>query len=638
LNYFQEEKKMQGVWVLVVLIIINILFPGRLARAEEGEEKGSAIFTVRHVLNDDDREQIVAYAGHPSRARSFTLLFAVPKSTGIRMNGYNATDIDLPGQFAALYLNPNDPLSMPYTNMMTSTDESSSSVINLPEIQLKTHNTLISFSLNITSMLMDLPVQGSLTQGALYVGPGSSIYSRWRYADYTRRHFTLSQTRTVRKNEKQLQCETFDQHNRCVLSVAPGSVVRVYSDGRNEAILEITRVVLDFTSSASAMPPQLYGALRKSQETTEFTVNNVMEYGWNGHLFATYKDVSSGGGSSMGMYGGATDDRGIALTTTPKFVVTENTDSLVLGRHTLTQLFRTWTYDSSTASFTVVFNDQELSEVIRATLALTSLLQALLLANYVMSPFNLSIRNVMLTPVPQRRTIFETSTSIVIREAMALILATIQAIVGLLYVGDGFGVDYDLAYWLYTFDAVALGIILWQFVMWIFFVALTWKRTDLTRGRLVTDTYRHALHASAVGLGIMVAYTPSGVISMIPLLTSNLIGIGLVIPCLFYNVVMVIMFAAFELADWSDRYFRWTLLSALFSLGILGVISYMWAAYIMIPVIGAWNIRFGVDEEPLLAYMFVAVAFIAVLWLVLGEAQAIFRRYVTIFEDNMKDI
>lgn len=109
-------------WLLLLCLILGATASGN-----------DAIFSVRHFLNDYDRDHVLVYAGHPPRSTNFAVLFSVPRAADIHMNASgDAQDADLPGQFAALHVKQNDPLAAPYRAQISTAD----SVMSLPKMKV----------------------------------------------------------------------------------------------------------------------------------------------------------------------------------------------------------------------------------------------------------------------------------------------------------------------------------------------------------------------------------------------------------------------------------------------------------------------------------------------------------------------
>jgi hypothetical protein len=305
--------------------------------------------------------------------------------------------------------------------------------------------------------------------------------------------------------------------------------------------------------------------------------------------------------------------------------------SIVLGRRAMARLFRATTYDSSTASFSVVFGS-ELPETIRVVLAIAAILQTFILARYIVSPYNLSMRKLVLTPIKEREMFFANNVKVTAFECVGIALALIQSSIGFLYVGYGFGVDYDLASWLWICSLITLCLVVTQSVIWVLFTWLIWGGGN-TRGLLVTSAVCHSLYASTAAMGLVVGFLPAGAISMLPLLTAFLVGLVFVIPNLLYNAMMVVLFAVANVVKSTDNHFRWCLVHVLVQLLSFGLFSWGWAQYIAWPLVSAWNVRFGSDQEPMVAYVFLTLAVVAVMWLIFGEARHLFDQYVTGFNE-----
>ncbi len=588
-----------------------------------------AVFPLRHLTNDAEHIQLLAYAGFPPRAINYALFFAVPASSQLTFSGGHAMDVDLPGQFAALQVHPLDELSKSYRSRWTATG--TASVLQLPKMKLESLGDAFWFSVNMSSYTMDQPRHSHMSRGALYIGPGSSVYARWRFADVTRSRLTFSDHHTRRKNEYAMTCDYFDHLNRCVMHVPSKDVVQVLSNEHTKVPVKHTYIdiTLDFSMPMGELPGYMYADLLATQTANTVIKTNIVALQWHGHLMASVNDVGSG---STGSTGSVTDDYGAPLATTPMFVVSED-NTIVLGRRALARLFRTWTYDSSTATFYMTFND-DLPEVVRIALSIMIGIQSFILVSYIVSPFNLSMRDLLTTTTSERPQKFEMSRTVVIIEGVGMTISLIQATLAYLYVGDGFGVDFDLSVSLQIFCIIALVIIVIQCVLWILFSILLWpKREVITRGHLVTSAFYHAIYASTAVLGITVAYLPAGVISMVPLIISTILCVSLSLTCLLYNVLMVGFFACYKFVrEPSDYHFKWTIGGALIQFAIIGVLGFAWAYYMMIPVVNAWNVRFDRTETSESAYIFLGLVAVGVELLILGEARDHFARHVSRFE------
>ncbi len=391
-------------------------------------------FRLYRFGDEHERMTILAHAGHPERLLPLTLSFTVPVAFhSDALWTESATQGDLPGLYAAIFLLANDPIrfELSSTNLPQG-------LMALPTLQLESLGSEHFWSVNVTSdPSSQLGIRPSgKSRGFFMLGSGSAVWLKSRYAKIGRSELTLSDTLPKQGPATVLPCNGRDSAGRCILTSKSYTLRYHLVSGKTETETIAGRVLIDLDSYATTLPMNASGRLRHgSMHTSDLGAVVYMDWGIAKTNFplARASDVlptalQDEAGPAYVVDGGASQD-------------------LVLGRELLTRLFSEMTYDSSEAVWIMTSADTSATytEGVRWTLAILLVVQAFLVGRQLLSPTHLMLTHV-LTPTLQWRSVSRLKDGSVhvlpVYYSVGLVVvAVLQLILGQIFVGTGFGVD-----------------------------------------------------------------------------------------------------------------------------------------------------------------------------------------------------
>lgn len=590
----------------LTLVLLLLALVSAVALVAASVER-SLTFGVRQIHNEDGRLSLVLYTGHPSRAVTLNIKWSLPGETAgdpapawLSGQARPARLTDLPGRYPALHLTRGDPLGQTAIRMSGGggTAGLPLSPAEYPRLRIQSRGQYMWIPVNVSST-PDYSTAGSHHRGAFYIGPGSFLYTQWRYAALGKSVLSLSNDAPPppsRGPRTRLPCSHFDASNRCVLTHVENALS--LQDGRGDVTPlalfpswkhATIHVVWDTESSYSVLPSGLYAALRHGSAPGSGPRWHALQ--WMGRALARPQDVGDGGNHAFtGTTTTMSNDAGTAaLVSGPEFVVSPsenvtleafpNTYIIKLGRRTLNRLFGEMVYDSSEAAFYVIFSEEQ-PLAVKWVLAVLAGVQAFLVARFLVSPYNLSLTtNLALTlrarmPVDDLtysslternarrdhvRALWQTQNRNEVVDMLFCTLSTGIALAGLilgyLYTGTGAGMDTDLATLLQTYSVFGLALGCAQIGVWGVSLVLpfvlraprlpNWHEQRLEEmfnaeqwaDRVLYQSLTHALYAHNAALGTVVGLLPVAGLTMLGFVMVALLVVILLLPMLTYNGV-----------------------------------------------------------------------------------------------------
>lgn len=637
--------------------------------------EGSRVeLSLRHFSGEGERPTALLYAGTPLRAVPLALRFTVPPEVGDAfasqanrsVAGVGSADAaDLPGQYPALWLSPNDPV---VTSARLGADASWDPIIGAqqltaqPFVDTLTRGAALSLCLAVSPLAGGVARSGGgRARGVLALGPGSAAWLRWTYARLTRNTLVFSSERAPVKTTKAttptvaLACAHFDPTGRCVvdLSQHPFAIVPV---GRANAPLSprplatpVRWLVLDLDSAAGELPPILYARLLHAASGASPSPSETIALAWGAPsaapslIIARADDVGNG---MAGGTGGGNDDGGGGSdpqSATPVFVTRAALadDTIVLGRRSLTRLFAALEFDASaavwTASPAASFNDD-----VRGVLTVLNLLQVVLLGYFFASPLNLGLAAA--DPWRSPRLPFFLLVPLAL---LSLVVAVAQSALGFVYAGAGFGADAvvgaaveRLAYIALVHVCVLAAAAL--FTVGPLLAVALWRAKErgrsLVRGGVALRSELGAAFAAnfaACGLlGLVGGLAPLAAITMAAHLMLALLAVALLVPTVVYaHGALAACLVAFYPVRVAVRGAREALRDALL-LGVylvVGLASVVCLGYVsltdaLLPMLRAANVLYSEETVVTAGWVALFTALVVAFLLVAADARTMLTR------------
>jgi hypothetical protein len=345
-------------------------------------------FRLRRFAEDDDRFTIQSYAGRPERAFPLTLSFSVPRAFySAALWDESATQGDLPGLYAAVYLSSADPIRRELAERPGMIG--ANALVALPRLRLQSLGTSHTWPVNATVAQPALELHAAYSNRGLFLlGPGSAVWLKARFARLSATELQLRDSINL-AGYRALPCQYRDARGRCVLQ-QDAYVLHLEANSGHVRTVHVkapgSRVILDLDSYDTILPSAVAARLRKSstQRNATARVDWAPLDGGPSWLLARASDLTPAALQSGG-------------TSRAAYAVAESGDDLVIGRALALRLFAEMVYDSSTATWYVLAADvsERYSAGVRWVLALSLILQALLMARQLLSPDQITFGNVL---------------------------------------------------------------------------------------------------------------------------------------------------------------------------------------------------------------------------------------------------
>lgn len=385
---------------------------------------------LKHTDEDEERLTIQAYAGHPQRMLALTVAFAVPRNLHSEaLWNETATQGDLPGLYAAVYISSADPLSRELV------ESEGTTVMMLPRLRLQSLGTKHSWNVNalFQQPALELHVPYS-NRGLFLLGPGSATWLKARYARIMRNELQLRDTIDL-TGYHPLPCQWRDEKGRCVLEQGGFRLRLEDKTGavRFEKVEESgNRVILDLDSYTTQLPEAVSSRLLGKKPTSQ-RIDWAPPNGGPSWLLARASDLTPSALQSS-------SERRVAYATS------KYEDDLVIGRRLALRLFSEMIYDSSEATWYVRAADttERYNLSVRWVIAISLVLQALFVGRQLLHPGQVGVTNLLdslYAGVPRasetRPHILHWAYSIAV-----VVTACVQLVLGQVYLGAGADVDF----------------------------------------------------------------------------------------------------------------------------------------------------------------------------------------------------
>jgi hypothetical protein len=630
------------------------------------EARRELSFGVRQMANEDSRLSALLYAGHPQRAVPLAIkwsLLAGTSSVVLDATHRAANQTDLPGRIPAIHLPGDDAIArglarQHHLQFSSLGNNLVDDRLDMTRLEIDTLGQRRWLSVNAMANAEYAKV-GTHHRGALYIGPGSVLFTQWRYATLGKSRLTLTDTFSPHPRAHFLPCMALDVANRCILDPFHSALTLVDTQGDAFVLGGLpdwkgkkVHVVLDWESSASVLPTTLSHNLVARSHWAELQ--------WLGLRLARSSDL--GGGHVFSSSG--TSESGDALLLGPEFVVSAaenatlaaNGGSIIvkLGRRTLTRLFGSVTYDSSVAGFYVV-GTQPLPEAVEITLAILVTLQACLVASFLVSPFLLNLGQTLAAsfhkpsyPIPLHYASEEEKAAATARARKAraelkraewfdslfcfasLPVALTLFILGYQYAGQGSGVDVNVGtnLQIYSLFVLIIGCVSMTFWLILYFFPQRKKGLSEWRSlpiydantwadRVAYQTITHTIYAHTVALSIQAGLVPTAGLYMVHYVTLSLVGLVFVFPLLLYSGAGTLMVAAFR--GVRSHYMMWSCLAAVACLVMAVPDVVFFHLYVLQPLYAQWDVSYTTSAEISLAWSTILLVCFIVLVLLFME-------------------
>lgn len=396
-------------------------------------------FRVRRYADESNHMTILPSAGHPARAFPLTVAFSVPQSFHSEgLWNESATQGDLPGLYAAVYVASADPMRRELVSHAR-LGLAPSALLSQPTLRLHSLGHAHSWAVNASNYSpaaeVGVAYSQAVSRGFFLLGPGSAAWTKARFALVSH-----SELRLVDKAPPSLAtlvplvCKWRDARGRCVLD--QGSIVLRYhladERTRDEALTQhAPRLILDMDTFSTVLPRTVAARLLRGVHDT-VAYNRTLRVEWRGLHLASADDVLPGAAESA-------SGRPIHVVSAD-----ETTNDIVLGSAAALALFSEMVYDSSTATWYVCPSDpsNEEPEAARVAIAILLILQAFAMARQLLNPRQITTREVLesLSGRPVTRAAFNARDAHVLHWAYSgilLVLALVQIILGQVYLPRG---------------------------------------------------------------------------------------------------------------------------------------------------------------------------------------------------------
>lgn len=393
---------------------------------------------LHRFAEDEDRLTVRSYAGHPEHLLALTVAFAVPRAFhSDALWNESATQGDLPGLYAGVYLSNADPLG----RELTPGNGPGGTLLSLPRLRMQSLGTAHTWAVNMT---LAQPAAFS-TRGLFLLGPGSAVWLKARYARVTRTELQLrdSLSDLPSSDYRPLPCQWRDPQGRCVLQ-QDAYALRVEDRATGHAhIVHVnasgTRVILDLDSYTTHLPRSVAARLREDAKAKPSArrVDWIAPGTNTAWLLARASDLTSSALQTA------------ALGERPRYAVSESSehDDIIIGRQVALRQFSEMIYDSSEATWYVRAADvsETYTVTVRWVIAIALAVQALLVGRQMLNPDKLSIPHVYAWLYESGRWQRSKERPRHLQHwaySLAVVtVACVQLILGLVYIGKGVDVD-----------------------------------------------------------------------------------------------------------------------------------------------------------------------------------------------------
>lgn len=607
-----------GLGLVLTLVLFLTAAVGNHAAFDEHTDTHS--IALRRF--DSEYATAVVYAGSPPRAVHFALVFGGGRHIARDANG-TVTNVDMPGQKPGVVVDWRDPLA----RGLHVPSLAAASTVDLPGVRLLTRGRTIWVTANVSTDIARMRgASGSpRARGLIDCTGGSTIFSRWRYAEVSASSVTFNAVPPASDHPGAIhvQCSYFDARGRCVLADERVEMVRTpHISGIVRRTPIVVDIVLDFTHPQSELPPAQYAPLRLAQYRGErghaVPYGSVEKLEWRSHALASVADVGDGTSAGLG-----------ESARTPPFVPGRTTGErprIVLGTHMLRRMFSVVGFDSGSASFTLVFT-VDLPAAVRATLAITLLFQTVMLVQYMVSPLNLGLGRILRGGIDVAEVNRPMRT---LAELGGIVVAALQIVLGMVYTGAGVGADYyvGVAMWrLGILAGIVAGV---QLVIW---AAITVEQMGQREHETGTTSPDHALtrlttamlaqggSATIVGIGMIMSLAPAAGVHMTGLLFLTIVATIFVLPNMAYMTAAALVIG---IASRSRHpMMRRAVCVAAVNVAAFFVLCYAVHAHVVRAMLVAWNVYYAPVTLEITSLLVVSGTIIAVMALIFAELRVI---------------
>lgn len=439
---FRDERQFPLLLPLTLLLLLLLWFVAPI-------EATHARFRLRRASEDSERMSIEAYAGHPERSIGLTLTFATPATFhSPDLWQESATQGDLPGLHAAIYMSSDDPLAQE----LVAGNGPSGTLLALPRMRLVSLGTRHTWAVNTSFRQPAAEVRVPYSNRGLFLlGPSSALWLKTRYARLTQNELlltdTLPQLHDARRRTDyvRLPCVGRDAYSRCVLALnnATSAALRLRSAKHGTNVEPRTlpgpsRIVLDLDSPTTLLPSSLASRLLGSSAASASMVLEWLVPDAAGAWPLAHADDLS----SSALQDSRTRHAAYAV------VATGDADVLVIGRPLAMRLFGEMVYDSGEAAWYVRAadtSDTYNEPVVRWVLAVSLVAMALLLGRQLLHPAQVELANLLesLYVGTQRLSPLGARALHWLNAVLICGTAIVQCILGLVYLDRGAGVIAD---------------------------------------------------------------------------------------------------------------------------------------------------------------------------------------------------
>jgi hypothetical protein len=490
------------------------------------------------LAEDEDRFTVQAYAGHPEHLLALTVAFAVPRAFHSEaLWNESATQGDLPGLYAGLYMSSTDPLAR---ELMPNTGPEGT-LLALPRLRMQSLGTAHTWAVNntLSQLAVELRVS-SATRGLLLLGPGSAAWLKARYARFTRNELQLRDSVDLTSGYHALPCRWRDAQGRCVLQQDTYALrVEDRRSGRTHVVNVSApgrRVILDLDSYTTRLPRNdVAGRLRGDDKGGP----SARRIDW----------IAPGGDSVTWLLARDSDLTPHALQSSdvdqrwPRYAVSEGAehDDIVIGRQLALRQFAEMVYDSDEATWYVRAADvsETYTLAVRWVIALSLVLQSLLVGRQLLNPDKVQVAHVYTWLYAGGRPAGASHLLHWVYSLALVVTSGVQLILGLLFVGRGADVDLvRLPALRATGTTLSVAASLFALMHMVLVGLMTWRRAQHTLSLEFAASTTYILLGLCGLAGALLPRASQGTCEM--LLLSTLLAV-LAFLMVFYGTVSFVV-------------------------------------------------------------------------------------------------
>jgi hypothetical protein len=545
----EEEERTPSVNMTRSFLVLLLLVAAASAAPE---------FRVELKRSAQGRIGAAVRMGFPTREVIVPVRFTTPASLGRFLDTASATKVDLPSQYAALWVESASVLG--YSVAM----QHAASPLQTPTIKLTSRGGATWMPSNATA---------SRYEAGLYLGPGSAAFSRWRYVFMSENELRLTDTIPA-MDAPSFRCDQLDEHHRCVMLLP--EIYSLHNGHGPQALTRITRLVLDWEQSYGQLPKWLYARVALSKTSLD---NALLGVKWQGQLIVRDAD----------------DIRDpVAAAATPEdpaspfYQVGTRDNTIILGRKVLARLLTTAVYDSSAESWSFVFSTEFAAAWDYILMLIPVTVQAFLVGSHVMGRNTMAFKDLFYARASQTRDYEQVPWPHVL---VMVLLGVFQLITGTVLVGNGPGVDVELGKQLKIVGIVACSVAAWLLIAGVAaFYALQRLIADPPRNhcRAALWIFFHGCYIKIASLGILGSLLPYAAQSRGPLLFAAFELFGYILSSLAYAALGLLMVGV---GRWRDK--TWThrlvWVAAAASFAALAVLTWASILYVFAPLYYSTN-------------------------------------------------